>query len=811
MGNQPSLNLFGSGCKCLHYVWSRTSTTFSLDKPIKTSLSTNNGHFMKMLAKLNEMRQSEILTDVEIRHGHTCFPCHSIVLFLRSSYFEKILSKIWDQGASDKNKTIQIEESDIEIDVIQNLLGFVYTGSIDIPKDQVVKYLEGAKKWDLLYIRISEKVNVSLYSQRESTNTVYSLTFTEEELDLPFIRVVEKEFEKSLKKKFSSYCPLPPSLNNDRRVFPPFNFVVNVSNEKSICCHRELLVTFSEYFYAMLSTSSFREHSQDNVTLQDVNETTLSSVITYMYASTTSKELNYSSAMDIASVTGWLCRESGLFQQAEEFLIESASWCKSIQLVQFAERHSLFKLHSVASYYAWSGLAWNVQFTHCKELKNLTPDIVCDYLSNDNLCVLNELDIISTVKRWAEEKKNAAHIYNVFKRTVRLHLLSLPVLERVIEEMKPYPQTKLHYKKETYDQIRNDIDAVCEIAKKMPLEMRILHYNQSFRRCCRKSVIMKVFSGGRTCFYIYSIQEVTGEEPTEIENPASKCLKLNMCCAFQYLEQNLLQFAVEVFNNLVYISGGKDECRVVLFHPLFHTWNVGPSLPEVRWGHRMVTVGDSLYVLGGYGKNGKFVKNVNKLKFRESKWTVETTVLFDAPNLVCVVWNETIYCFCIPSIGKSRGLLHCYSTKLQTWFQPFPLPFPDDSIPLYFTYAITFGDNIFVFGDILPLRQAVLVSIFDVKKEKWYPATYHLHTVGTPFVYNDKMYYLKSSDYRPKLLPFTKKLSFKISLLDMTSNGSDNFEAQDLLVNLPDEESLPDFVTDFSEPTNHPEFVNLYT
>ncbi|XP_076818564.1 ectoderm-neural cortex protein 1-like isoform X2 [Clavelina lepadiformis] len=841
MGNEQSTHDREFINKCAHEIdkCSIGKSKLVFKKPVYKKKSQAKNYFSGSFSKLNELRKC----DMKICHETKSYPCHSIVLMNRSPYFERLVIRHFNQykkgyysskynylgSLSPKVAELSIDANDISPKIIEDLLSFMYLGRIDLPKDDVEKIMEysrAANKWDLWLIANDKRVSLCSYSLREATLHLYNELFTPEEMQTPCIHILDNQLEENIKKKFSiyEYFFTGERIKNadEYKHAIPFNFCISLDHGEKVWCHRELLVTFLDYFHAMLTTPSYEEYNKDSITLRGVTSFDLKFILKCMYVPTVcGKEIT----KGIAAVSGWLCRENYLFHLAEQQLIQMLNYDNCLELKCFAEMHSFHDLYVAACHLSYTGLN---SITSLPSFQDFSKEAVCDYLSSDKLFVLNEVEVFHAFLRWGKCKRDNDDLYHVFKAVMRLSLLRMSELEHIVMKMLPFPDGDLSYLgKKMHKMIQNDLDEVCDAAGKWPMELRMSHYGQSFRNCCKKCVVV-----GGASFHIYGMQQIDKENYTHVfTGDQEAALILRKCCTYEYygkttqltspryLMFEVTQYGIAVFDNMIYITGGKIErlgsdpiTKTLTFDPLFHVWKEGPPLLEPRFGHSMVAVGHSIYVIGGYRQSGVAAIDIERLQFGQTSWTVET-IIADAASFTCAVWKDVIYLFCRNTSNKYSLL--CYSTKLRTWFKPIPLFFPHGCPAIVFIKAITCGHDIYVFGEVVSSKRKLVVSLFSIIEEKWLPCIHTINAVGIPFEYNKKFYiYLKDALYDGRLL-LRRSDSFpiKIKLLDIKFDSDSHYLEKDLVVDLPCEKSemcsSQCFDADSDTPYKSPAFLNL--
>ncbi|KPP76022.1 hypothetical protein Z043_104675, partial [Scleropages formosus] len=98
-----------------------------------------------MLKELNQQRRSKEFTDLKIIVEGKEFEVHQNVLASCSLYFKDMVKR--SSGESSKGEKLELSMSNISADVLEQLLEFVYTGSLIIDSANAKTLLEAANKF----------------------------------------------------------------------------------------------------------------------------------------------------------------------------------------------------------------------------------------------------------------------------------------------------------------------------------------------------------------------------------------------------------------------------------------------------------------------------------------------------------------------------------------------------------------------------------------------------------------------------------------------------------------------------------------
>ncbi|XP_077987707.1 kelch-like protein 21 [Glandiceps talaboti] len=100
---------------------------------------TETNHPVHLIKGLNELRSLELFTDITLEVGSKEYPCHKAVLASCSPYFRAMFTN--DMKERNANR-VQIK--DVQVDVMNVIIQFIYTGKITISPQNVQAVFEGA-------------------------------------------------------------------------------------------------------------------------------------------------------------------------------------------------------------------------------------------------------------------------------------------------------------------------------------------------------------------------------------------------------------------------------------------------------------------------------------------------------------------------------------------------------------------------------------------------------------------------------------------------------------------------------------------
>uniref|UniRef100_A0A452VEA8 Kelch like family member 29 n=1 Tax=Ursus maritimus TaxID=29073 RepID=A0A452VEA8_URSMA len=108
---------------------------------------TDPGHPKEMLKELNQQRRAKAFTDLKIAVEGREFEVHQNVLASCSLYFKDLIQRSVQDGGQGGREKLELVLSNLQADVLELLLEFVYTGSLVIDSANAKTLLEAASRF----------------------------------------------------------------------------------------------------------------------------------------------------------------------------------------------------------------------------------------------------------------------------------------------------------------------------------------------------------------------------------------------------------------------------------------------------------------------------------------------------------------------------------------------------------------------------------------------------------------------------------------------------------------------------------------
>merc|ERR1712142_628510 len=161
---------------------------------------------LQVSSHIESLYQSGKYSDCIVVCGDEEFRCHKVILASRSPVFDAMLSHDMEEKKSGR---ILIE--DLDVDVVQGMLEFIYSGHVKDNKLKASGLLAAAEKYDLIHLK-QLCVN-SLCSNIDCSNVLDMLVLSEV-YHVPVLRTLSLEFTTEHRKKILDLSDWKLKLRN---------------------------------------------------------------------------------------------------------------------------------------------------------------------------------------------------------------------------------------------------------------------------------------------------------------------------------------------------------------------------------------------------------------------------------------------------------------------------------------------------------------------------------------------------------------------------------------------------------------------
>ncbi|XP_078597461.1 kelch repeat and BTB domain-containing protein 12-like [Branchiostoma floridae x Branchiostoma japonicum] len=118
------------------------------DKAVRSRSYKDADYRVYFFDNIGELQKDGVLQDVVLEVEGRRFPCHRLVLSVRSPYFRAMFTS---DMAESRQKTVVLQ--DINADAFEEILNYVYSGTINVPQDKVQPLYQAADLLQLDYVK----------------------------------------------------------------------------------------------------------------------------------------------------------------------------------------------------------------------------------------------------------------------------------------------------------------------------------------------------------------------------------------------------------------------------------------------------------------------------------------------------------------------------------------------------------------------------------------------------------------------------------------------------------------------------------
>ena len=394
------------------------------------------------------------------------------------------------------------------------------------------------------------------------------------------------------------------------------------SGDVQIQCHRVVLAVGSEYFKALFRCG-LQESSSDPVQLT-MQPAIMTSVVDYMYTGVI--DLTDDNVESLVKACDVLHLE-GLKTACEDFMTSQVDLTNCVRLHRFAALYRLDKVHRKAKGLMLAEYK-TVAFTD--QFKEMSCSELVEIIKEDDIHVEDEDLVVESVMEWVR------HDLDGRKAS----------FETILEH------TRLSYCSSHYLQQMHDMDDLLTpkclkyLQEASRFQRDIAHQHEVFscRTQPRKHFHVKrrlVVAGGVTCT----------EEDTRVENNVCQFYNDDTSCWETVTEMPPSVgrlYSVCYLGRSLLLTGGKkggalNQCW--LCDLATRKWEAMPPLSTARWYHRSVSLGDSVYVVGGEGVGDKVLASVECFNVKRRQWSAMPDLPRAVRAAMVVTYGNKVFVF----------------------------------------------------------------------------------------------------------------------------------------------------------------------
>ncbi|XP_005109726.1 kelch-like protein 21 [Aplysia californica] len=170
------------------------------------------------------------------------------------------------------------------------------------------------------------------------------------------------------------------------------------------CCfhvHKDVLEQSCDYFKAMFQ-SQMLEQTKREIKLHSVQCEPFKVLVEAFYSGSLS--LNTSNMFSVAETLQMLQVKETLSDQCIEYFQQTINYDNCFEILFFADQYSIQDIYDEARRFC---LAYFIEVWHHSSFSSLTSEQLVNFLSDENLCVDHEAEVLQALKKWFH--KNPSH------------------------------------------------------------------------------------------------------------------------------------------------------------------------------------------------------------------------------------------------------------------------------------------------------------------------------------------------------------------------------------------------------------------
>ncbi|XP_010288509.1 PREDICTED: kelch repeat and BTB domain-containing protein 12 [Phaethon lepturus] len=504
--------------------------------------------------------------------------------------------------------------------------------------------------------------------------------------------------------------------------------VVLVAEGEKFPCHKVVLAAFSPYFRAMF-TCGLVECTQREVVLYDISAESVAVILNYMYSA--DLPLTNQNVQTVA-LAAYFMQMEDVFSVCQKYMMDNMDASNCVGIYYFANHIGAEELSDQARIYLYQHFA---EVSLQEEILEIEFQQLLTLIKSDDLNVSREESILDLVIRWVKHsrKSRVEHLIELLKQ-VRLVLVSPSFLvearkrntmilcnaecndmfEEALKTIKlsSHPSLSLRYGMETTDLL------LCIGNNSLGIRSRHGSYADAsfcFAPATQKTYFIsspKYGEGlGCVCTGVVTANNdiIVAGEASAVKMSRQKTRNIEIyryhqrgnqfwhsLCTTQLREL----YALGTIHNDLYVIGGQMKVKnqylvtncVEKYSMEQGTWRSTAPLPVPLASHVVVTVKNTLYVLGGWTPQMDLPDDepdrLSNRMFRydpaQDKWTEGAPMKYSKYRFSTAVVNSEIYVLGgIGCLGRDRGqtrkcldAVEIYNPDGDFWRDGPPMPSP---------------------------------------------------------------------------------------------------------------------------------------
>ena len=433
---------------------------------------------------------------------------------------------------------------------------------------------------------------------------------------------------------------------NNKRIADQFNDVTVVAGSESIPANRLVLSCYSKFFESMF-LSPMKERYQNEVEIQKFEGKSVRALIDFMYNGEI--VINNENVTNLLAVADFLQMEN-VKQFCFEFLEDNLSIDNCLEMVNLSTQYncpsSLEKTYELIG----KNFALIVQ---TDAFKQLSKSALVSLISNFNLSVVKQSSVYNAILSWTQEDESRKVDFTELFLLIKLPSLSIEFLDEVVSK-EPL------VKGSTVCLSALTSGVIAKFKVDLPKAYKIL---------CVNGI------GEHLVFNVYSdTGNISKAYPSVPNKPENHCLlKLDdfVYCVGGYAtklstgitnkvycldlsESNLRwrevasmsesrsDFGAVVYNGCLVVSGSRGHSKTTeVYDPGWNRWiNIAPTNRPRRY-HQLVTVGGTLFAIGGHDNNGR--SSMERLDDMKGQWRMVQSMNTPRYSFAAVACQGYVY------------------------------------------------------------------------------------------------------------------------------------------------------------------------
>ncbi|XP_028327433.1 kelch-like protein 38 isoform X1 [Gouania willdenowi] len=430
--------------------------------------------------------------------------------------------------------------------------------------------------------------------------------------------------------------------------------VLLCSENAEISCHRNVLVSSSPYFKAMFC-NNFIESQQAKVSLKGISFSILRNIVDYVYTGlvTISMEIVLP-LMQAASMLQY----GRLFEACSSFLQEQLSPDNCLSMIRLSDIMNCTSLRDKAKEVALKNFS---DVSLSEDLCELSLAELMGYLEDDSLCAEEE-QVFEMLVAWIHHNplSRRGAISDLFKK-VRLRYVHPTYLFQFIANDPLIQSSTLCT--EIIDSVRRLLFSVnTTLIKDTTVDFKTLWVTP--RRYTYNDTLVVV--GGRK----NNVQ--TSREALIFDEKAQKWQRLAMLPVRLYKASYVsLHSVLYVIGGMVMNSKSREVSKTVYTLSLkTNQWWRVTAMPEPRFAQQSVSYLHFIFVLGGFGADGRLLASVERYNSMFNQWESMAAMPEAVLHPAVAALNQRIYVFGGEDAMQSPvRMIQVYHIARNTWFR----------------------------------------------------------------------------------------------------------------------------------------------